>query len=454
MTEYKETDFRPDQPPITKNYVPTVYFSIWSYISKTPPFTLLNVSNMLADFRIRWGLWMLKGPIMSKGKFFIKTEDAEVKEYLIKTVTRFWRTSAIRALKAIEWGYSCNEALYRTGEQDGLIHFHSLKDIHSYDARALTRDGHISAANIYRVPKKEAISAASNQKVTLYGPRKLWHTHARELHPFYGQSRLYGAYLPWIEIWTDGGYRDSRRLFFHKYAFDGGGLYVPEGTTNVGDDGTGRPRNVANMVLGRDIIDKKKTGGTTILPGITDDQGKRKWEPIPPTINPTPAGLMEYGEILKDEMWEGMGIPPEIARAQGTGSYAGRVVPLMGFYSILQELIYWLIHDADEQIFRPLVDFNFGEGREYEIIPFSILDEALKEENEEGGGEEGGELNEGKTQPSVQEPPRTKKPVPPQGTKLSLEQADRAQRFLVKTALNGMKTSRNGEKPSPNPMVL
>lgn len=76
-----------------------------------------------------------------------------------------------------------------------------------------------------------------------------------------------------------------------------------------------------------------------------------------------------------------MGIPPEIARAEGTGAYAGRFVPQQAFYSTLQSMLQWLIGDADEQIFRRLVIHNFGDD-EYEIIPFPLID-SLEENNVE-----------------------------------------------------------------------
>jgi hypothetical protein len=372
-----QTVFQPGATPLTAGYVPMVQGNVWSYYTKTPPFTLNHVNDMLGDFRIRWGLWMIKGPILCKSKFFIQCEDAAVKEFLVETVTRFWRSSAMRALKAVEWGYSCSEAIYKN--EDGLIRFHSLKDLHSLDCKALTKNGYLVGSRVRRVPRAKN---RTDNSLSIFGPKKFWHLHNREHHPYYGQSRLYGAYLPWVELWSDGGYRDSRRLFFHKFAYDGGGIYVPEGSTNVGDDGNGGPRTVSNMILGRDVVEKKKAGGTVILPGTTDDTGKRKWETIPPVVQPAPSGLMEYGETLKDEMWEGIGIPPEVGRAQGTGAYAGRIVPLISFYSILQELIYWLISDADEQLFRPLVAYNFGPGIKYEIIPFSILDEAMAEDDQ------------------------------------------------------------------------
>lgn len=374
----KEKDFRPNLPPLTAEYVPSVSRATDSAFFRVPPFTFQVINWMLADFRIRWGLWLLKGPILCKSKFFVKCDNPEVKEFLVDQITRFWRTSAMRAMKAFEFGYSCSEVVYKT--EEGNIQFDYLKDLQAVDCKALTIKGSVAGALVDKVPKVG--------KLILGGPKKFWHIHNREYHPYYGCSRLYGSYMPWIEIWGPNGYRDSRKLYFHKYAYSGGGIYVPQGKSQTGTDPSGAPSYTDNWILGRQMVEALKSGGVWTLPGTMDENGNRLWERVSPDVTSPPTNLMEYGETLKDEEWEGMGIPPEIARAEGTGAFAGRAVPLMGFYTTLQELVYWLIHDADEQIFRELVDYRFGEGVAYEIIPFSLMDEALKDEKgTEGEGQ-------------------------------------------------------------------
>jgi len=354
--------------PVTRDYVPSASLSGWLFSNRLAPFTLHTVNNMLCDSRVTFGLWLIKGPILSHAKFYIKCADPKVKEFIVNTITRFWRTSAIKTLKAIEWGFSCSELLYEYDKRKKLIVFQGLKDIHPLDCRLVTSDGKAIGASVRNVPNHKG---AGTKKVTLESPRFLWHVQGREAHPFYGQSRLRGAYQPWTEIWTDGGYRDSRRLFFHKYAFDGGIMYHPPGTTKISGGGGAVAQEISNKDLAREMIEKRKTGGSMTLPNLPGEDGNRQWDYIAPEVQQPPSSLMEYGKDLNDELWEGMGIPPEIARAEGTGAFAGRAIPMMAFFSVLQEILLNLIADVDGCLITPLVQQNFGDV-EYEIEPHRL----------------------------------------------------------------------------------
>lgn len=347
-------------PAITGEYIPTAYWNGWMNMRRAPPFSFQAVNEMLTDPRVMFGLWLIKGPILSKSRFYIDCDNKEAKDFLIQNLTRFWRNSAVRAMKSIEWGYSCSEALYEI--RNGLINFDTLKDLHPLDCRALTREGKLVGATVRNVPTK-----TGKKKVELSGARSLWTVHSREVHPWYGRSRLFGAYLPWLECWSEGGFRDSRRLFFYKYAYTGAIGYYPNQDFQLPSG-----QRVSSKDLMREMLEKSRNGATVALPNTRDANGQRAWEIVPATSTPPPASLGEYGKDLKDDIWEGMGIPPEVARAEGTGAYAGRAVPLEAFYAILQEIVNWLITDVNSQIFRVLVDLNFGEDVEYEIVPFGL----------------------------------------------------------------------------------
>ena len=272
-------------PSRTADYVPQIYGSTQNWYQKAPLFTYNTAVQMLTDSRVNFGLWLIKGPVISLSRFFVDCQDEPVKLYLMKNASRFWRGSAVRALKAVEWGYSASEALYRRGD-DGMIYFNTLKDLHSLDCKALTLDGKLVGCRVRNVPNRRI--------VTLSGPRCLWHVHSRELHPWYGRSRLYGAYLPWLEYWTDGGCRDSRRLYFHKYAFDGGVMYYPEGFSNLANQDGAIAQVISNKDLAREIMEKKKTGGTMAIPNKFDTvSGQRQWEYIGPTMTPPPQGVQD-----------------------------------------------------------------------------------------------------------------------------------------------------------------
>jgi len=324
---------------------------------------------MLTDPRISFGLRMIKGPILSRARFKVDCDNAEVKDFIQNMVTRFWQKSVAYALKAIEWGYSCSEAtfIYR----DGRVQFDGLKLLHPLDCRCITQDGHVIGARV-RQRQGTGGNVSSKGRVYLPGYRMLWHVQQREEHPYYGRSRLYGAYMPWIETWDDGGFRDCRRLFFHKYAYDGGVIYHPPGETVLEDSQGGVALRRSNNEIARELMEKRRTGGTLHFPNEVDEYGQRKWQVEPPSIQPPPAHVVQYGRDLREEIWEGMGLPPEIGFAEGTGAYAGRRVPLEAFYSTLQENVYWLITDFKDQIADPLVKMNYGQ-HEFSINPMPLL---------------------------------------------------------------------------------
>ena len=117
--------------PLTADYMPHGYWGMFMFARNRPVFSGSVIREMMSDPRVIFGLWLIKGPILSNARFKIETEDEELKKFLITNVTRFWRNSAARALKSVEWGFSASEVMYRV--VDGQIHFDILKDLHSLD---------------------------------------------------------------------------------------------------------------------------------------------------------------------------------------------------------------------------------------------------------------------------------------------------------------------------------
>lgn len=165
-----------------------------------------------------------------------------------------------------------------------------------------------------------------------------------------------------------------RRQWFHRNAFTGPVITYPRGASPpVNQSGT-TVDPVSNQRLALQMIDKYISGNGLAIPA---DVG---WEVQTPQSMSVPEGLLEYGDSLRDEEWEGMGIPPEVARAEGTGAFGGRRVPQQAFYAILQDLTQGIITDFDAQILRPLVALNFGGIEDYEIQVFGLLRETGEEQ--------------------------------------------------------------------------
>ena len=397
-----EADDLLDSSPITANYVPWGSYGMYGYYSfynrNRPPFSYMTIREMLCDPRITFGLWLLKGPIVSSPTFEVKTTNPQVEKFIQMNLQRFWANSAVRALKALEWGFSASEVLYRYNSEDGAIHFDTIRDLEPLDCRPVTLKGRIVGFSIRNIVQSHDYLGTSepmgpkqpgslemlgdskhgrDPSGNLYigSPRCLYHLHLRERNPWFGLSRLFGAHVPWWEQWSEDGYRAIRRLWFAKNAFEGGVVYHPAGTIAT------KQGPMAARDYAREMIEKKRTGGVLTLPNTVGPDGSgRAWEYIPPQGNPVPAGLLDYGALLKDEVLEGMGIPPEIIQSSGEtgfGSASGRQVPQMAFYSLLLELKHWLVLDFDAHVLRYLVTLNFGNAQ-YEIISKSLMEEKVQ----------------------------------------------------------------------------
>lgn len=332
-----------------------------------PVFARFWVPIMLQDPHIWYGMELLKGPIISKAKFLVESEYPEVQEYVDRQLRLFWSRGVNKALDCLSWGYSGSEVIYEYNKFKQQIDFKELKFLHPKDVRAVTLDGEFMGIEISNIKECYNPRFLSRKKV-------FWAVHEKKAHRWYGRSRLQGAFEPWWELAQPKGYKSIRHLWFYKHAFSGGVLYYPDGTTQDPESG----EEIDNALIAQQMLDMKETGSSIALPNKTGDTRDWEWEDSKAVA--IPEGLMDYGDILRDEMWEGIGVPPEVAKSEGTGSFAGRRVPQQAFYSYLQEIANELATDFEEQILRPiLVPLTFGEV-DFEITPISILQTLQQEE--------------------------------------------------------------------------
>ena len=366
--------------PVTKDYelTPSYFTSSYTSMSRYPYFSLTCVQEMMRDARIRLGLELIIGPILAKGKFSVDTENDEVADYVQETLDMIWGgIDGRRALYSMVYGYACNEVLYEV--RQGLVKFKELKPLHPMDCRYVKneRTGNQIGAAV-RIRGNRRKGGDTNAHVLLLGPKCLWSTHGRDFSPYYGQSRLYNSHIPWLEKWGDGCFRDSRRLFFHKQAFSGGTMYHPPGVTNMALDASlGQAQPVANSELARRMVDQLRTGGTLFIPRQASVAGTvNPWEWIPGEVSQTPQGLLDYGTDLDNEIWQGMGILPEVISAPETGTLGngGRSIPMDGFNAILHSVFCEIITDIVKQILHPMVILNFGrENTWFTVKPYGLL---------------------------------------------------------------------------------
>lgn len=332
-----------------------------------PYFTQQTIKTMLLDPRIRYGLSLLKGPIMSYTKFFdseesqspsihkaivelnyyfpyeVKAESKETEEFIIEQLNRFWEVGIIKAMTAIDWGFSGSEVRYK--KKDDKLQFDNLYLYSPFGMQAVT-------------VKRGIVGFVRNTDRRTFVPigKGFWHIHQRERNQYYGQSGLRGAHVPWHETWSLGGARDIQRTFYFKNAYDSGELYYPEGSYT---DTSGR--KVTHEDHAVRMLELKRTGSGMVFPATTDIRGKREWDYQKPTSVSPPTGMTEYIQLLRDEELEGMGIPPEVVQSSGDtgmGSATGRMVPLMAFIASLTPIATFLIADFCEQVLSLLLHYN------------------------------------------------------------------------------------------------
>jgi len=374
-----------------KTYTDNPVRHVWAFLPSTfdpqyghnfPIFNVTLIPTMLKDSRVRFGLNLIKGPIQSftiflpedkanqpaihetireqgvQFPYIVKCENQEVRDFLLKTLNRFWENGLRHALSAIEWGFSCSQVIYRKGINN-RIEYDSLKLYNALSVRPLLKQNALVGANVRGV---EALRNGLNLVI----PKVFWHTHARETNSIFGQSRLEWCFVPWHETWVCYGARDIRRTWFHRNSFDGGQMYYPIGKTKLSDGS-----EVSNDVLAAQMMSNIRTGGYRIFPDETNpESGKQRWQYEPPAANITPQGLMEYPEQLRLEILEGLGIPPEVIESQsdgGFGSATGRKVPMVAYYSSLSILVSDVITDFRKFILDYLVLANWRKPIEYEI---------------------------------------------------------------------------------------
>jgi hypothetical protein len=339
---------------------------------------MTTIQTMMLDPRILFGLSLLKGPIASYTKFFSEEKsespaihsaivelnyhfpfavccesNKEQEEFILRQYNRLWSVAIFKILENIGYGWSGNEVRYKKTKKYRL-EFDNMVPYRPYELEVILQNNRIKGFK--RVNDN-----------TGYIPigKGFWSLHKRELNQFYGDSRLRGAHIPWHETWMLGGARDVRRAFFFRQVYDGGEIYYPEGSW-IDENGISHP----NEEIAVNMSQNKRTGSTAVFPSTKGLDGKRAWELVPPSVQQTPQGLMEYPEKLRDEELEGLGIPPEIVQnggSGGMGAATGRMVPLMAFIATLTPLVTDIIIDFQHQILNPILLPANGFSDDYEV---------------------------------------------------------------------------------------
>ncbi len=401
--------------PLTGRYKASNLASgTWHWALQRGSFNWGDINAMRRYHAIEIGLRVLRAPIFS-AKWEIEADSHEVAKWIDDTLTTIWHHDLIKILRMLEWGAMGGEIVWDEDE-DGLIKYESLKEIHLYDIRPLERDGELAGVSIrtlagqqredrqYKGLRSGIIvpdDQRPNDNLRIPPPRSFWIANEAEFGSFWGRSRLQGAYEPWMEHSGKHGAVDIRRLWFIKCCFRGGLMRHPMGTIEV-DGG----RFMACEEYAREIIEKMETGGVLTLPDAFDPEASAyRWTYEEPKLNGSAPDLLQYPKDLDLETLQGLGIMPEVIQmADGGGGWSGRSVPMLVFLNSEDQIVSNVIYTADKQVIRPGVDVNFGTRAKYKITPVSLVP---KEEPQGQPGQPG--------QPPGAPGPIQDQPVPGQG---------------------------------------
>jgi len=370
----------------TAGYTPQATTGYISVVNRLPVFLRDHVPDMLREPRISLGLKTIKGPILSKCRFYVRDEQSKpgkpspIKKFICDQITRFWENGVETALTSLEYGFSGSEVVYRIHDDDYC--YDHLEPLQQRDIRLQIKKK-TGKKDCIKVVRNDS-NSSSHKPLYIGGIKSLWCVQNRDFHKYYGRSVLYGAFQPWMDLYADGGAHDVRRLYYHKYAYSGDIIYYPPGATPGTTSGPGADPDGsrANKQLARQLINQRRSGAALAFPNKRDEKGNRLWEIDEAKAGPSVTNMLEYYQDLKKEIFEGMGIPPEVLEASEVGSgWSGRSIPQHSFFTTLHGYAAAVIRDFNEQIIAPLIRLNYQTDYDYSIVPFGLVRDSESDEN-------------------------------------------------------------------------
>lgn len=337
---------------------PNRQLSPHTYYTTRQPFTLGVVEAMRRDPQVKLGIRMLKAPL-TKAKLNIISESKEVRDFVMQTFKRVWARSISDVLDGLFYTRFAGEIVYC--KDDGRVCFEDMRPIHPMDAKILTSKG-----LKYGIKVCGNNEASEQEDIVLEGSKSFIYIHGREFSSWQGKSELEAAYPPWLDKNDRYGALAIRKLWFYKNAFGGGILFHPPGNYRFSVNGV--EQSIPYRDLARQAIEQAMTGAVWTFDNVVNEKGVRQWEYMRPEINGNASELLQYPQELDTEILRGMGIPDDvISQVSGTGSFAGRTIPLQCFFISLNEILRRIVDDIREQIVDFLVRLNFGTGVKYEV---------------------------------------------------------------------------------------
>lgn len=431
--------------PMTAGYRPTLpSWTFWQPDGTPILFVLRDIELMLTHPVIHQALEYYKSGIAS-AEFDVKCNAREPGQFILDQCQRFWDKGIPKAQNGYEYGWIGGENLY--SDDEGPMKWDSLLDFAPRDTFLLTQKSKTIGVRVKNIQDKQDVDLWSD---TPNIPAKaFWYAHRPRYGQHYGRSQLLSAWRPWKRLAWKDGLESVIDGGLYRFAYAGPSIrYPPEdyqarpGTPSTTQDSQGRPRRYARD-FARQMAEQLRAGGSIALSSEkwpVDQGGHFKWEVEWPdhVLNVDP--LLNAAKALQDQIYFGIGVPPELIQAAETGSgYSGRAIPMEAFLMQQQRIADALLDLFVNQILRPLVLWNFGDAVRFEVKVKNLL----KTKRQQAGGQEqpgAAQPGAGQQQPPGQ-PPQQQQPqynerrVPV--VPLSLFLASQRERDIVRQILRG-----------------
>lgn len=304
--------------------------------------------------------------------------DPHVNDFILAHVERFWQQGMPLLQEGYGYGWAAGEHIYK--EVNGMLVWSHLKDFHPYDSFILTLNHKPIGTRIKNIRNRQPVDMWFASDVI---PAKAcWYPHKPRFNQHHGRSQYLGAWRPWRRL----GWRDAVEQVIDAAVYRAGyrGPIVRhppedmqtamEGIPATKLDGAGKSRRGARDVA-RQLVEWAKAGAGFTLSSARYTQaqgGGNKWDIDWPEHVMDVRPLIESARYLEDQIMLGMGVPPELIRAGGTGSgYSGRSIPREAFLGEQQLVANNMLGAFVKQVVAPLVKWNFGD------IPFNVFCKSL-----------------------------------------------------------------------------
>lgn len=313
------------------------------------------------------------------------SKDPVVSAFILEQCQRFWDRGVPLLQGGYEYGWIAAENKYSIDPADDLLKWESLVQFSPRDSFLLTQDYVPVGVRIKNVRDKGFVDLHFADGAI---PSKgLWYAHEPRFNALYGQSQLLGAWRPWRRLAFKDGAETVVDGAVYRLGYQGPIVRYPEkdpqgpspGAPNTTLDAQGNPRRYSRDIA-RQIAEQYKAGGSIAFSNARDKDGNYQWDiQLPTSTLSGIADLVGYVKYLKDEITDGIGVPPELLQAAETGSgYSGRAIPMESFLANQQHIADSFLQLFTDQVLRPLVWTNFGRNQQFTVKVRSLLESKRK----------------------------------------------------------------------------